>query len=81
MQQQTLFQVEVQRPPTPQKMPGEPVGAIVLSTSLGYCRECGGAISIPGLNASLCSNPERTCGSSGWVSNKQIAYSKDQEAA
>jgi hypothetical protein len=80
MQQQMLLEVEVQRPPTPQKMTGEPVGAIVLSMSLGYCRECGGAIRIPGLNASLCSNPDRTCGSSGWVSNRQIVYSRKEAA-
>ena len=33
----------------------------------GYCRSCGSPISISGLDASLCSNPAKTCGSSGWV--------------
>lgn len=35
----------------------------------GRCRVCGSAIAIPGNDASLCSNPTRACGSSGWVTN------------
>jgi hypothetical protein len=37
----------------------------------GYCQICGQRIAIPGLDASLCSNPARNCGSSGWVSAPQ----------
>jgi RNA polymerase-binding transcription factor DksA len=37
----------------------------------GLCRVCGSPIAIPGLDASLCSNPIRTCGSSGWVTDSQ----------
>lgn len=33
----------------------------------GLCRICNRPIAIPGLDASLCSNPSRTCGSGGWV--------------
>lgn len=35
--------------------------------SWGTCRVCGTPIAIPGLDASFCSNPARTCGSGGWV--------------
>lgn len=37
----------------------------------GLCRVCGMEIAIPGLDASLCSNPLRSCGSSGWVTDSQ----------
>jgi len=37
----------------------------------GLCRICSSPIAIPGLDASLCSNPIRTCGSSGWVTDPQ----------
>ena len=37
----------------------------------GLCRVCSSAIVIPGLDASLCSNPSRTCGSSRWVTASQ----------
>jgi hypothetical protein len=33
----------------------------------GNCRVCGRPIQIIGLDASLCSNPSRSCGSGGWV--------------
>jgi hypothetical protein len=37
----------------------------------GYCRVCGSLISVSGLDASLCSNPLRLCGSNGWVTDPQ----------
>jgi hypothetical protein len=40
-------------------------------TKWGNCRVCGQVIAIPGLDASLCSNPARICGSSGWVVDPQ----------
>lgn len=44
----------------------------------GLCRICGSPIAIPGNDADLCSNPARTCGSSGWVDNPKwgFAYSE-----
>jgi hypothetical protein len=37
----------------------------------GNCRVCGAPIAIPGLDASLCSNPARICGSGVWVVDPQ----------
>lgn len=41
------------------------------SAKWGYCRICGMEIAIPGLDSSLCSNPDLSCGSSGWVVDPQ----------
>lgn len=43
---------------------------IVAPSDWGVCRICGSPIAIIGLDASLCSNLERSCGSSGWVFSK-----------
>lgn len=49
------------------------------STPWGLCRVYGLPIATPGNDASLCSNPARTCGSSGWVTNLNwIARSNQQ---
>jgi hypothetical protein len=37
----------------------------------GLCSVCNSPIATPGLDALLCSNPNRTCGSGGWVINSQ----------
>lgn len=43
------------------------------------CRICGEPISIPGLDASLCSNAARSCGASGWVVAPQWPASQSQK--
>lgn len=45
----------------------EPAPPDLKPAPYGLCRVCGRAIALPGLDASLCSNSARTCGSSGWV--------------
>lgn len=39
------------------------------SDGYGVCRICGCEIAVPGLDASLCSNPKRACGTAGWVAS------------
>ncbi len=75
MQQQLLFEVELKVPRHEvREVKVEAISPLVYArSSYGYCKECGSEISVPGLNASLCSKGDRTCGSSGWISNKQIA--------
>ena len=75
MQQQLLFEVELKAPRYGvREVKVEAISPVGCAKSFyGYCKKCGSEISIPGLNASMCSHSDRTCGSSGWISNKQIA--------
>ncbi len=51
-----------------QEAESQPEAALATAQKLcECCRICGFPIAIPGLDASLCSNPAKTCGSNGWV--------------